>query len=82
MDELTQIAQACLIDDRISEVVKSISSMSEDELRDFRSRVVAYFMSRNSPEDVEAYKFYKIILEPGNAKRVMEIFEALKSQGG
>ncbi|AMW32340.2 hypothetical protein SAMN04488510_10867 [Fervidobacterium changbaicum] len=82
MEELKAIASACITDNRIYEIVYTISRMSEGDLQNFRSKVVGYFMARNSPEDMEAYKFYKIILEDENAKKVLELYEEIKNRKG
>jgi|YelNatsi2bottle7_1022547.scaffolds.fasta_scaffold00412_2 predicted metal-binding transcription factor (methanogenesis marker protein 9) len=79
LEELRNIAEACLNDERIYDIINSISNMSEEELRDFRSKVINYFMNRNSPEDKEAYKFYKIVLEDKNAKKILELYEEIKT---
>ncbi|MEN3041804.1 MAG: hypothetical protein ABDH59_00620 [Fervidobacterium sp.] len=73
-EELKIIAEACLNDERILEIVKNISNMSEEERIDFKSKVLKYFMKKNSPEDMEAYNFYKIILTENNAKKVVDIY--------
>lgn len=81
-EELRIIAKVCLTDHRILEIVTSISKMTEDERNSLRSKVFAYFMSKNTQEDMEAYNFYKIILSGSNAKKVFELYENLcQTQG-
>jgi hypothetical protein len=36
-------------------------------------------MTKNSPEDKEAYRFYRILLEDQNAKKVLEFYEEIKN---
>lgn len=80
MEEIKVIAEACVTDERIYDVIYSISVMTDEELREFRTKVVNYFMNRNSVEDMEAYKFYKVILEDNNARKILELYEELKKQ--
>ncbi|WP_448375978.1 hypothetical protein [Fervidobacterium sp.] len=80
MEEIRVIAEACVTDERIYDIIYSVSIMTDEELREFRAKVVNYFMNRNSAEDMEAYKFYKVILEDNNAKKILELYEELKKQ--
>jgi len=80
LEEIKVIAEACVTDERIYDVIYSISVMTDEELREFRTKVVNYFMNRNSVEDMEAYKFYKVILEDNNARKILELYEELKKQ--
>jgi len=74
MEELKSIAQACTGDQRIYDIVVSIANMTEEEKSGFKSKVLAYFINRKSPDDVEAYKFYKLLLENQNAKKVLDLY--------
>ncbi|PHJ14179.1 hypothetical protein IM41_02415 [Fervidobacterium sp. SC_NGM5_G05] len=76
-EELKIIAEACINDDRILEIVTSISKMSETERDNFKSKITSYFMKKNSKEDMEAYKFYKLILENSNAHKVIELYSKI-----
>ncbi|ODN30038.1 hypothetical protein [Fervidobacterium thailandense] len=78
MEDLRYIAEVCLNDERIYEIVSNIACMSEEQLREFKNKVIAYFMNKSSQDDMEAYKFYKIVLENDNAKKILEIYEQLK----
>ncbi len=79
LEELKIIAQTCTNDERIYEIVSSVAQMSDDELSQFRTKVISYFMTKNSPEDKEAYRFYRILLEDQNAKKVLEFYEEIKN---
>ncbi|MGB9795616.1 hypothetical protein [Fervidobacterium gondwanense] len=79
MEELKVIAHTCVSDERIYEIVSSVAQMSDDELSQFRTKVISYFMTKNSPEDKEAYRFYRILLEDQNAKKVLEFYEEIKN---
>lgn len=76
-EQLRIIAEACVNDERILDIVKNIANMSQEERNDFRSKVLNYFMKKTSPEDMEAYNFYKIILSEDNAKKVVELYKEL-----
>lgn len=76
-EQLRIIAEACVNDDRILDIVINIANMSQKERNDFKSKVLNYFMKKTSPEDMEAYNFYKIILSEDNAKKVVELYKEL-----
>lgn len=79
-EQIKIIAEACLNDERILEVIRNIADMSEEGRNDFKSKVLSYFMKKTSPEDIEAYNFYKIILNENNAKKVIELYQKLCEQ--
>lgn len=60
---LEEIVEACLIDGRIREIVENLASMDERERKEFERKMKVYFAGRTSEEDVQAYRFYKIVLE-------------------
>ncbi len=72
MDIVQEIVEACKEDPRIRKIVEEVASMSEEEREIFRKKVKAYFLSRTSPEDVEAYKFFKFILDETILKQVLD----------
>ncbi len=72
---LEEIVSACLIDGRIREIVQSIANMDEEERERFKKKIHIYFAGRTSDEDVQAYRFYKIVLERGR-----EILEEVKKR--
>jgi len=74
MEELRNIAQACINDQRIYDIVVSIANMTEEEASVFKSKVLAYFINKKSPDDVEAYKFYKLLLENQNVRKVLDLY--------
>ncbi len=76
-EQLRIIAEACVNDERILEIVTNIANMSQEARNDFKSKVLSYFMKKTSPEDMEAYNFYKLILIEDNAKRVVELYQEL-----
>lgn len=76
-EELRAIAEACLNDARILEIVSSVAGMNDEDRDSFKKKVLAYFMTKNSPEDMEAYNFYKVILTGLNAKFVLDLYESL-----
>lgn len=76
-EQLRIIAEVCVNDERILDIVTNIANMSQEERDDFRSKVLNYFMKKTSSEDMEAYNFYKIILSEDNAKKVVELYKEL-----
>ncbi|MEN3007457.1 hypothetical protein [Pseudothermotoga sp.] len=74
-DVLLQIAEACLHDERLIEVVKSIASMAEVEKELFRTKLKVYFLNKTGETDLQAYEFFRILLQENNAKRVLELLK-------
>ncbi|HCI29250.1 MAG TPA: hypothetical protein PKI14_02565 [Fervidobacterium sp.] len=72
MEELRNIAEICITDQRIYDIITSIASMSEEEIKNFKSKVLTYFINKKSQEDIEAYKFYKLVLEDQNAQKILD----------
>ncbi|WP_126992663.1 hypothetical protein [Thermosipho globiformans] len=73
MNDLEYIAQSCRDDERLLNIVKDVANMSGEEREDFVKKVRQYFLGKNSEEDNNAYKFFKIILEDENARKILEI---------
>lgn len=73
MNDLEYIAQSCRADERLLNIVKDVANMSGEEREDFAKKVRQYFLGKNSEEDNNAYKFFKIILEDENARKILEI---------
>ena len=72
MDPVQEIVEACRKDPRIRKIVEEIASMDREEREIFRRKVKTYFLSKTSSEDVEAYKFFKFILDESILKRVLD----------
>lgn len=73
MEENTkEIVKACLENKDLLDIVRTIASMKEEEKEIFKKKVNKYFFSKNSSEDVMAYKFYQFILVDENAKKVLD----------
>ena len=64
--EVQQILNAMKEDSRIKAIVLQIIKMSSEERESFRKKVTYYFMNKNSEVDVEAFKFFKVVLENVN----------------
>ncbi len=60
---LEEIVSACLLDSRIRDLVESIASMDEKKREEFRRKMGIYFAGKSAEVDVQAYRFYKIVLE-------------------
>ncbi|HCZ05758.1 MAG: hypothetical protein PWP37_11 [Thermotogota bacterium] len=71
-ETIRTIAEACLKDDRLFEVVKALACFSEEEKRAFASKMKLYFFDKSDPESMEALKFFTILLENENAQLVLE----------
>lgn len=78
MDPIQGIVEACKEDPRIRKIVEEIAAMEEDEREIFRKKVKSYFLSRTSSEDVEAYKFFKLILNESILKQVLDRLSDLR----
>ena len=73
MDDLKYIAQNCKTDERLLNIVKDIAKMGEKEKKEFYNKIRQYFLGKNSEVDNNAYKFFKIVLDGDNAKKILEI---------
>ena len=73
MDDLKYIAQNCKTDERLLNIVKDIAKMGEGEKKEFYNKIRQYFLGKNSEVDNNAYKFFKIVLDGDNAKKILEI---------
>jgi len=78
MDPIQEIVETCKEDPRIRKIVEEIAAMEEDEREIFRKKVKSYFLSRTSSEDVEAYKFFKLILNESILKQVLDRLSDLR----
>ncbi|AJC73592.1 hypothetical protein AJ81_04530 [Pseudothermotoga hypogea DSM 11164 = NBRC 106472] len=74
-DVLLQIASACVQDRSLLEIVKHVASMSDEEKELFKTKVKAYFLNRTDETDLQAYEFFRLILEDKNAERVLKMLE-------
>ncbi len=69
---LDEIVRACVEDERLLEIVENIVNMNDVEREEFRIKVVRYFMDKTAEEDIQAYRFFKIVTEPGNAELILK----------
>ncbi len=74
---LEEIVSACLIDSRIRDLVENIASMDEKKRNEFREKMSIYFAGKSAEVDVQAYRFYKLVLE-----RYDEILEEVRKREG
>ncbi len=74
-DVLLRIAEACIHDERLLEVVKGIASMKETEKEFFKTKLKVYFLSKTEEADLQAYEFFRILLQENNAERVLELLK-------
>jgi len=74
-DVLLQIARACVQDSSLFEIVRHVASMSDEERELFKTKIKVYFLNRTSEVDLQAYEFFRLILEDKNAERVLELLE-------
>ncbi len=79
---LDEIVRACLEDERLLKIVKDIAGMNDEERREFREKVVRFFMDKADEVDVQAYRFFRIVTEDGNAETILrEVYEVEKDRG-
>lgn len=62
-DALNEIIKAANEDERIRSIIVQLFSMTDEEREDFKRKVMLYFIDKDSDIDVEAFKFFKIVLE-------------------
>ena len=79
---LDEIVRACLEDERLLKIVKDIAGMNDEEREEFREKVVRFFMNKADEADVQAYRFFRIVTEDGNAETILrEVYEVEKDRG-
>lgn len=72
---IEQIAEVCRNDSQLCEIVRAVARMSLEEKDVFGSKVRRYFLNKAGEVDVEAYKFYSVILEGDNSRKILELIE-------
>ena len=74
MDEVLKVvAESCKADERLMDIVKHVASMSDEDKEEFERKVKKYFLRKQTPEDLEAYRFFCVVLESDNAKMILEL---------
>jgi hypothetical protein len=63
-----EIIKKTAYDSELKKIVYYIASMSDEQKEDFKKKLNLYFFDKNSENDVEAYRFYKVLLENNNAQ--------------
>ena len=63
-----EIVKKSAYDSELKKIVYYIASMNNEQKKDFKKKLNLYFFDKNSENDVEAYKFYKVLLESNNAQ--------------
>jgi len=63
-----EVVKKCSYDPELKKIVFYIASLSKEELTNFKKKLNLYFMNKSSSTDIEAYKFYKILIDSNNAK--------------
>lgn len=71
-ENIRVIIEACRKDTTLFEVVESLAGLSEEEKRRFEAKMKFYFFDKTDSEDMEAMKFFKILLKGNNARLVAE----------
>jgi len=72
---IEQIAEVCKSDSQLREIVRAVARMSLEEKDVFGSKVRRYFLNKADKVDVEAYKFYSVILEGENSRKILKLIE-------
>jgi len=72
---IEQIAEVCKSDSQLREIVRAVARMSLEEKDVFVSKVRRYFLNKADKVDVEAYKFYSVILEGDNSRKILKLIE-------
>lgn len=62
-DALNEIVRTANEDERIKSIIVQLSSMTSEEREDFKRKMMLYFIDKDSDVDVEAFKFFKLLLE-------------------
>jgi len=62
-DALNEIIRAANEDERIRSIIVQLFSMTDEEREVFKKKVMLYFIDKDSDVDVEAFKFFKLVIE-------------------
>lgn len=62
-DALNEIIKAANEDERIRSIIVRVAFMTDEEREDFKRKMMLYFIDKDSDVDVEAFKFFKLLLE-------------------
>lgn len=62
-DALNEIIRAANEDERIRSIIVQLFSMTDEEREVFKKKVMLYFIDKDSNADVEAFKFFKLVIE-------------------
>ncbi|BBJ27471.1 hypothetical protein ATHSA_0340 [Athalassotoga saccharophila] len=62
-EEIKEIVRACAEDMNLRRIVFQIEEMNEDQRSSFELKMVNYFLGKNSNDDLQVYKFFKLILD-------------------
>ncbi|PLV58377.1 hypothetical protein [Thermotoga sp. KOL6] len=71
--EIQEILKAMKEDPRIKTIVLQILDMPDEEREKFRKKMTYYFMDKRSEIDIEAFKFFKAVLE--NVEELSKFFK-------
>ncbi len=63
-EEINEIVRACAEDKNLRRIVFQLEEMTEDQRSSFKLKMVNYFLGKNSDDDLQVYKFFKLILDP------------------
>ncbi len=66
-----EVIKACIEDRRLLDIVRNIFRMSDEEREAFKRKLSIYFMDKFSDEDVNAFRFFRFVLEKNNAEKVL-----------
>ena len=72
-----EIVKKCAYDPEMRKIIYYIASLADNEKENFKKKVNMYFMNKNTDNDTEAYKFYKVLLADKNAELLMKKIENL-----
>lgn len=62
-DALNEIVRVANEDERIKSIIIQLISMTSEEREDFKRKMMLYFIDKDSDVDVEAFRFFKLLLE-------------------
>lgn len=69
--EIKEIVKACAEDKNLRRIVFEIDGMREDQRSSFEVKMMNYFFGKNSPDDLQVYKFFKLILDDSVRNKVI-----------
>ncbi len=75
-----EIVKKCAYDPELKRIIYYIASLTSEKRDEFKKKLNLYFMNKNTEDDVEAFKFYKLLIDSDNAVKLKDEIEGLTNE--